>query len=119
MSKLVFIKVRVNEEEKSTWQAQANAEGMTLANLIRTKLGGVDIVNRDPKRVRASRREDPELIRSLSRIGTNLNQIAKWANTYKTQAEAILVISALIALDAKFSLPEKKKYKEKEAKNVL
>ncbi len=40
-----------------------------------------------------------EQTRQISRIGNNLNQIAKWANTYKGTAEAIEIIEALMAIE--------------------
>ncbi len=40
-----------------------------------------------------------EQTRQISRIGNNLNQIAKWANTYKSTAEAIEVIEALRTIE--------------------
>ena len=40
-----------------------------------------------------------EQTRQISRIGNNLNQIAKWANTYKSTAEAIEVIEVLRAIE--------------------
>lgn len=107
-----FIKVRVKDDERIAWQAQAKASHMTLSNFIRTKIGSADLVSRDPKITKPCRRADPELIQSLGRIGSNLNQIAKWANIYKSEAEAVLVIAALVSIDAKLSAPEKKIYKK-------
>ncbi|NJL70023.1 MAG: MobC family plasmid mobilization relaxosome protein, partial [Microcoleus sp. SM1_3_4] len=40
-----------------------------------------------------------EQTRQISRIGNNLNQIAKWANTYKSTAEAIEIIEALRTIE--------------------
>ena len=39
-----------------------------------------------------------ERTRQVSRIGNNLNQIARWANTHKGAVEAIEVIGHLIAI---------------------
>ena len=36
--------------------------------------------------------------RQVSRIGNNLNQIARWANTHKGAVEAVEVIAHLIAV---------------------
>lgn len=46
----------------------------------------------------ADRSSIQEQNRQLARIGNNLNQIAKWANTYKSTAEAVEVIQALRAI---------------------
>ena len=40
-----------------------------------------------------------ERTRELARIGSNLDQIARWANTYKENAEAMEVIAHLIAIE--------------------
>ena len=37
-----------------------------------------------------------ERTRELARIGSNLNQIARWANTYKENAEAVEVAAHLV-----------------------
>ena len=42
---------------------------------------------------------EKERIRQLARIGSNMNQIARWANTYKKRAEAVEVITRLILLE--------------------
>ena len=39
-----------------------------------------------------------ERTRQVSRIGNNLNQIARWANTHKEAVEAVEVIAHLIAV---------------------
>ena len=44
---------------------------------------------------------EKERIRQLARIGSNMNQIARWANTYKKRAEAVEVITRLIVLERK------------------
>ena len=38
-----------------------------------------------------------ERTRELARIGSNLNQIARWANTHKENAEAVEVIAHLVS----------------------
>ena len=47
-------------------------------------------------RVRAAIERDRTL--QLARIGSNLNQVARWANTHKRAAEAARVIAALVSL---------------------
>lgn len=95
----VWVKVRVSEEERDLWQAMAKEQELTLADLIRQAVGGVKTVDREPKRTRASRTADPELLNALSRIGSNLNQIARWANTHKSAASAMEVIAAMAAIE--------------------
>lgn len=94
-----WVHVKVTDDERAGWQAQAEAAGLTLADLIRQRLGEARPVGRDPIRRRASRRADPELLAALGRIGSNLNQIARWANTYKGGAEAVQVLAALVGIE--------------------
>ena len=96
----VWVKVRVSEEDRDLWQAMAKKQELTLADLIRQAVGGVKTVDREPKRgARASRTADPELLNALSRIGSNMNQIARWANTHKSAASAMEVIAAMAAIE--------------------
>jgi hypothetical protein len=104
-----FIHVKLSEEERSEWQKLAQSEGVTLADLIRQRLGAAE-VGRGPKpRKRLTQNADPELIRQLARIGNNLNQIAGWVNTHKKNIEAVSVISHLIAIERSLStiIPKK------------
>lgn len=94
-----WVHVKVTEQERAGWQAQAEAAELTLADLIRQRLGEAKPVGRDPIRRRAARRADPELLAALGRIGSNLNQIGRWANTYKSKAEAVQVLAALVSIE--------------------
>ena len=38
-----------------------------------------------------------ERTRQIARIGNNLNQLARWANTYKAEAEAVEVVGCCSA----------------------
>lgn len=93
-----WVHVKATPAEHTQWQALAAAQGLTLADLIRQSLDA-RLVGRDPVRRRAARRADPELLAALGRIGSNLNQIARWANTYKGKAEAVQVLAALVSIE--------------------
>ena len=94
-----WVHVLLSEQERTVWQAGAGAAGLTLADLIRQRMGDAREVGRDPIRRRAARRADPALLAALGRIGSNLNQIARWANTHKDKAEAIQVLAALVSIE--------------------
>ncbi len=89
-----YIKVRLSKQEKIEWQEKAAKAGLPLSNLLRQAM----------KKTRTWTAADRSLIaeqtREISRIGNNLNQIAKWANTYKSTAEAIEVIECLRAIES-------------------
>ena len=42
---------------------------------------------------------ESERIRQIARIGNNLNQLARWANTHRTAAEAVTVIAHLVSFE--------------------
>ena len=85
----INLTIRVTSTEKLAWQEKAVLSGLTLSNLIRQAMS----------KTRTWTASNSSLVqeqtRQIARIGNNLNQIAKWANTYKQTAEAIEVIQAL------------------------
>ena len=91
-NKTALVRVRCTTEDHAHWTALAESSGQGISELVRQSMG----------RVRAFTPEDREhsrqVTRGLARIGNNLNQIARWANTHGEQAEAVEVISHLIAL---------------------
>ena len=86
----VWIKMRVTPDEKRLIESKASAQGQTVTDFLRQR--ALDF------RLRQSPLEK-ERIRHLARIGSNMNQIARWANTYKKRAEAVEVITRLILLE--------------------
>ena len=85
-----WIKMRVTPDEKRLIESKASAQGQTVTDFLRQR--ALDY------RLRISPLEK-ERIRQLARIGSNMNQIARWANTYKKRAEAVEVITRLILLE--------------------
>lgn len=94
------VRLRLKSAEQADWQAQAEAEDLTLSDLIRKRMGSARPTGIEPKRQRRTgRKADPALLAALGRVGNNLNQVAKWANTYKTDAEASQVLAALVSIE--------------------
>ena len=89
MSRKLWIKLRVSETEKAEFEAKAQDAGMTLADLIRHRLLQY--------RLRKTS-EEREAIRLIARAGANLNQIARWANTYTREIGSVQVIMRLDAV---------------------
>lgn len=87
------IKIRLSQEEKFSWQEKAVRAGIPLSTLIR------EAMSRTRTWTAGDRSSLQEQTRQISRIGNNLNQIAKWANTYKSTASAIEIIEALRAIE--------------------
>ena len=91
------ITLRVTQTEKLAWQDKADLVGMTISDLIR------QAISRTKTWTVADKSLVKEQTRQIARIGNNLNQIAKWANTYKSTAEAVEIIQALRLIEQSLS----------------
>lgn len=107
MSRPLFIKLRVTAEEKKQFESLARTLGLSLSALIRQRLSGMRI---RPIAIQQERN------RQLARIGNNLNQLARWANTHKSGLEAIQIISFLEGI--RQALHRESSSTEQEADNV-
>ena len=88
-----IIKIRLTGAEQAAWQAKAEAAGLSVSALIRRAVARVKTWTAANAEVERQRN------RELARIGNNLNQIARWANTHKTAADAIEVVSHLRSIE--------------------
>ena len=89
----VWVKIRATSAERDEWHAKAGAAGLTLSDLVRRAIERVHawtVAHAEVERERT---------REVARIGANLNQIARWANTFKANAEAVEVIVHLVAIE--------------------
>jgi hypothetical protein len=94
-----WIKLRVSPAEKEAIVAKAEMQGQSLTDFLRQR--ALDY------RLRQTPLEK-ERVRQLARIGSNLNQLARWANMYKGRAEALDVLVALVSLEREASaMPQK------------
>jgi hypothetical protein len=89
-ARILWLKLRVSPEEKKTIAAKAEAQGQTMTDFLRQR--ALDY------RLRQTPLEK-ERVRQLVRIGVNLNQLVRWANVHKRQAEALDVLIALASLE--------------------
>ena len=84
----LWLKIRASEAERAEWHAKARSAGLTLSDLVRRSVGRVrtwTVAHAEVERERT---------RQVARIGNNLNQIARWANTFKANAEALEVVAS-------------------------
>ncbi len=88
-----IIKIRLTGAEQEAWQAKAEAAGLSVSALIRRAVARVKTWTAANAEVERQRN------RELAKIGNNLNQIARWANTHKTAADAIEVVSHLRSIE--------------------
>ena len=87
----VRVTVRVPEVEAVRWREAATAAGMSVSDWLRARAAagqdtGPVATGRPTPRKRALGRArvvraDPVVVEQLARIGNNLNQLARWANT--------------------------------------
>ncbi|WP_043601480.1 plasmid mobilization protein [Solidesulfovibrio magneticus] len=89
-NRTAWIKLRVTPAEKEAIMAKAKAQGQTVTDFIRQR--ALDY------RLRKTPLEK-EHVRQLARVGALLNQLARWANTYKSRAETIRVLAALLSFE--------------------
>ena len=75
-----FVGVRLSEEEYRYLTRQSQLAGMTVSTFIRQAVMDVHIRPRPPDAYAA-------LLRELSAIGNNVNQIAHWANARGSVSE--------------------------------
>lgn len=82
--------IRVHPEERDLLKLNAGVHGLSVSDYVRQTCLGLRL-RRTP--------EEKRRLRELARIGSNLNQIARWANTHKDSLEAVEVIAALTSLE--------------------
>ena len=88
----MWVKIRASEAERAEWHAKARSAGLTLSDLVRRSVG------RTRTWTVAHAEVERERTQQMARVGNNLNQIARWANTHKGAIEAVEVIGHLIAI---------------------
>ena len=94
INKTSRINIRATDDEKLNWELKAHSEGLKISQLARHLLNKYSTGYSNDKQ---SRRK---LIKEIARIGNNLNQIARWANTYKDDADATQVIASLKRIES-------------------
>ena len=89
----VLVAVRVSPAEFVAWRAKAAAAGVPLSALLRRAMARTRTWTAPAAEV------ERERTRELARIGANLNQIARWANTFKANTEAVEIVAHLVAIE--------------------
>jgi hypothetical protein len=83
-------KIRLSDAERQRLTTLAADAGLTIADFLRTSATQSVIVNRSDWQRRTFQ---------LGKIGANLNQLARWANTHKAAVEASTVVLALLRIE--------------------
>ena len=84
------IHLRVSPDEIAPWRAKAAAVGVPLSDLVRQAMA------RTRTWTAAAAEVERERTRQIARVGNNLNQVARWANTHASGFEAVEVIAYLV-----------------------
>ncbi len=87
------VRARVTPAERADWLAKAAAAGVSPSRLLRQAMA------RTRTWTAAAAQVERERTRQVARIGNNLNQIARWANTQATPIDAVEIIVYLIAIE--------------------
>ena len=88
-----FIGLWLDDGEYAHLQKQCEISGLSTSAHIRKMIVGVQLRPRPPDTYAA-------LLRELSAIGNNINQIAHWANARKSVSEPEIVDAAVMAKEA-------------------
>lgn len=85
-----FIGLWLDDKEFGHLQKQCSVTGLSVSAFVRKLIAGTQLRPRPPDQYTA-------LLRELSAIGNNINQIAFWANAQKSVREAEIVDAAVLA----------------------
>ena len=88
--RIVKASVRVSAAEFAAWKAKAEAAGVRLSDLLRRAMA------RTRTWTAAAAEVERERTRQIARVGSNLNQIARWANTHAAPIDAVEMIAYLL-----------------------
>lgn len=95
-----FIGLWLEDKEYSHLQKQCEISGLNASALMRKLIMGVQLRPRPPDTYAA-------LLRELSAIGNNINQIAYWANARKSASEPEIIEAVTLVHEAHRLLKEK------------
>jgi len=91
--KLSRLEIRLYPDEKQAIQSKAKSASSTASELVRQSLLRVQTWTAKDKQSYKQR------TREISRIGSNLNQIARWCNIHKGAADTVEVVAHLKAIE--------------------
>ena len=109
-----LVQVRVRPSEVAAWRSMASSAGVSLSVLLRQAMARPGAWTPSPADAERERGHEVERgrTREIARIGSNLNQIARWANEHKSSADAGEVLVRLVATEQALrdlSLPSPRK----------
>ena len=94
-----FLQIRVTDEQRDQIKEKARAMETTVTDLILESLDRTKIRRPQGKPAPELVALEQKKIYEIAKIGNNLNQLARWANTYKDGADAVQVIQTLVSIE--------------------
>jgi hypothetical protein len=91
------VKINFKPEDFAKLEELAEAKGLSKSDWIRQKIGLNYEEARQPTATIVAKATDPKVLYELNKIGTNLNQIAEYANRNKVLDRTIL--KALVSIE--------------------
>ena len=88
-----MLAARVTPAEHAAWREKAAAAGVSPSELLRRAMAQTRTWTAPARAIECER------TRQIARIGNNLNQLARWANTHKSTAEAVTVLANLLSFE--------------------
>jgi hypothetical protein len=85
MARNRILQIRLDDAEYDLLARKGAAVG-GMSRLLRDHLGKVQVRHRDDERQRLA---------TLNRLNANLNMVARWVNTHKSEADAVQVTASL------------------------
>jgi hypothetical protein len=96
-----WLNVRVSPDEWAAVKKQADESGMVLSDFVRALVlarVGVGAVKENKKEYRKkNKKEYREVAEQVARVGNNINQLTRWANTHKSEVEGARMIKLFSA----------------------
>lgn len=89
------LSVRLLPEEWDFFCRQADELGMSVSDFVRSRMPVVGGGGKKKNTGKKTKKEYREVAAQIARVGNNLNQVARWVNTYKPAADAARVIVLL------------------------
>ena len=88
-----MLAARVTPAEHAAWKKKAAAAGVSPSELLRRAMAQTRTWTAPARAI------ERERTRQIARIGSNLNQLARWANTHASAVEAVSVIAHLVSFE--------------------
>lgn len=94
--------IRLTDHELDSVRSVALSRCTSMSNLARDMLlsAGAEVRKTSaPRKNNKSNDQNRQLLAELGKIGGNINQLARFANTYKSRVDALALLTQLAAIE--------------------